>query len=287
MTEVPPTDHNRALNHALAAAEQGHSVIPLSRTKLPAVRSPHRAERPGRPCHGECGQLGHGIHDAASDPATVRALFGAAPWATGYGIACGREPHHLIGVDLDVKNDVDGIAELRRLADKHGFEVPMTVTITTPSGGQHRWLRAPAGHPVPNSVGRLAPGIDIRGTGGYLVGPGSVTVRGSYELTETSSVIAPAPAVLLQLLAPPPPRPRPATLPLSGVQAVALVSFVLDAPTGQRNDRLYWAACRAHETDEHEQLAQALMDAAVHIGLPESEARATVASAYRNARGAK
>ncbi|MBT2871074.1 DNA primase, partial [Streptomyces sp. McG7] len=31
-----------ALAHALSAAERGLAVIPLSRTKLPALRSPHR-----------------------------------------------------------------------------------------------------------------------------------------------------------------------------------------------------------------------------------------------------
>ncbi|NED73749.1 DNA primase, partial [Streptomyces sp. SID9944] len=66
-----------ALAHALSAAERGLAVIPLSRTKLPALRSPHRDDPdPGRPpCHGECGRFGHGVHDASADPARVRALF--------------------------------------------------------------------------------------------------------------------------------------------------------------------------------------------------------------------
>jgi hypothetical protein len=91
-----------ALAHALSAAERGLAVIPLSRTKLPALRSPHHGSE--RPCRGECGRFGHGVYDASTEPARVRALFAAAPWATGYGIACGLPPHHLIGVDLDVKS---------------------------------------------------------------------------------------------------------------------------------------------------------------------------------------
>lgn len=285
--------HRAALTQALAAAAHGLAVIPLSRTKLPAVRSPHRGDRTSR-CRGECGLLGHGIHDATTDPNGVQALFAAAPWATGYGIACGRPPHHLIGVDLDIKQDVDGVASLHALAAEHGFAIPHTVTVLTPSGGRHLWLTGPAGVTVPNSVGRegrgLAPGIDVRGSGGYLVGPGSRTVRGTYTLAPGSPGLpaAPVPDPLLQLLTPPPAScstsPLPG-LPASGRQSLALVQFVLQAPEGQRNSRLYWAACRAYETSDGEQLAAALAEAAVRAGLPEREAAATVASAARRIRG--
>ncbi|WP_333741976.1 bifunctional DNA primase/polymerase, partial [Streptomyces sp. IBSBF 2806] len=171
-----------ALAHALSAAERGLAVIPLSRTKLPALRSPHRdSPAPaGPPCHGECGRFGHGVYDASSDPVRIRELFAAAPWATGYGIACGLPPHHLIGVDLDTKSDTDSAAALRALALRHRFTIPPTIIVLTPSGGRHLWLTGPPEAVVPNSAGRLAPGIDIRGAGGYLVGPGSRTAHGAY-----------------------------------------------------------------------------------------------------------
>ncbi|MFF3977748.1 bifunctional DNA primase/polymerase [Streptomyces sp. NPDC001828] len=284
------TAHEAALTYALGAAARGLAVIPLSRTKLPAVRSPHRAEHRASRCRGECGQIGHGVHDASTDPGAVRALFAAAPWAIGYGIACGHPPHFLIGVDLDVKNDTDGVQNFERLAIEHDFTIPLTVTITTPSDGRHLWLCGPADTTIPNSVGKLAPGIDIRGSAGYLVGPGSRTTAGEYVHTPGTlqHPIAEAPAALLRLIAPPPAARRSTvSLPVSGQEAVALVSFVLESSSGQRNDRLYWAACRAHETEEGPQLVQALVDAAVHIGLPEGEARATVASAaLRATRGA-
>ncbi|NEB86509.1 bifunctional DNA primase/polymerase, partial [Streptomyces anulatus] len=166
-----------ALAHALAAAGRGLPVFPLSATKLPALRSPHRGEQPPAHCRGECGLPGHGVHDATTDPSAVRALFAAAPRATGYGIACGRAPHRLIGIDLDVDPAYgsDAAGALRQLALQHLFTIPPTVTVLTPSGGRHLWLTGPADATVPNSAGRLAPGIDIRGSGGYLVGPGSVT----------------------------------------------------------------------------------------------------------------
>ncbi|NEA57966.1 DNA primase [Streptomyces sp. SID13666] len=303
---APSVLHAAALANALAAASRHLAVIPLSRTKLPAVRSPHRGESPPSPppasspgsspgsppasppvrCLGECGRIGHGVHDATTEPAAVRALFAAAPWATGYGIACGRAPHHLIGLDLDVKHGLDGVAALAALAHEHGFAVPDTVTVLTPSGGRHLWFTGPAGTAVPNSVGRPGtapgPGIDVRGHGGYLVGPGSITNAGRYLLAPRSPGLpaAPVPARLLRLLTPPlPPLPR-RTAPR---HALALVQFVRDSPRGQRNTRLYWAACRAYESGHGDSLAPALIDAATRTGLPRQEAAATIASAARQA----
>ncbi|MDN3056155.1 bifunctional DNA primase/polymerase [Streptomyces sp. SRF1] len=334
-----------ALAHALTAAAHGFRVIPLTRAKLPAVRSPHHHDPAPLPCHGECGRLGHGVHDASADPEAIRALFAAAPWATGYGIACGCPPHHLIGVDLDLtsgragdpqgaggasgtdgrvgkpgtsdlgkprangarmpgtsdpgrpgtrrttcrKDRTDGLAALARLAREHAFAIPRTVTVLTPSGGRHLWLCGPPGLTVPNSAGRLAPGIDIRGLGGYLVGPGSYGSRGSYRLAPGSPAWAPAPAppALLRLLTPPPPprayRPGPPSPEPCPAALAELVRFVRASRQGQRNDRLFWAACRAYETGAGPELAPALIEAALDTGLPPREARATVASAARSA----
>ncbi|MFF2522303.1 bifunctional DNA primase/polymerase [Streptomyces liangshanensis] len=312
-----------ALAHALSAAERGLPVIPLSPTKLPALPSPHRGEPEPNPCRGECGRPGHGVHDATTDPAAVRALFAAAPWATGYGIACGRAPHHLIGIDLDVTpaggeattggatGGADhpypgatpaSVTALQQIAFQHLFTLPETVTVLTPSGGRHIWLTGPPDVTVPNSAGRLAPGIDVRGAGGYLMGPGSVSARGAYRLAPGSAGLAPAPCprALLRLLTPPGrPQPRvgggpdprlrgaastsPSASPVTArpAQGHGLVQFVLAAHEGQRNTRLFWAACRAYEHGFGEALAETLVEAAVRTGLTAHEARATIASAAR------
>ncbi|WP_399886543.1 bifunctional DNA primase/polymerase [Streptomyces sp. BBFR51] len=282
-----------ALAHALSAAERGLAVIPLARTKLPALRSPHRDDPTPQPltCHGECGRFGHGVHDASTDPARIRALFAAAPWATGYGIACGLPPHHLIGVDLDTKSETDSSAALRELALRHLFTIPPTVVVLTPSGGRHLWLTGPPDHVVPNSAGRLAPGIDIRGAGGYLVGPGSRTRHGTYTTAPGTSHLPPAacPPALLRLLLPPPVRRAGGeAVTVGGGEAATgeaggrgLVQFVLAAHEGQRNTRLFWAACRAYENGIGPALLDPLLDAARATGLTEREARATIASAAR------
>ncbi|MDT9701607.1 bifunctional DNA primase/polymerase [Streptomyces sp. P17] len=270
-----------ALAHALSAAERGLAVIPLSRTKLPALRSPHRDDP--IPCHGECGRLGHGVYDASTDPTRIRELFAAAPWATGYGIACGLPPHHLIGIDLDTKSDTDSSAALRELALRHLFTIPDTVVVLTPSGGRHLWLSGPPDVVVPNSAGRLAPGIDIRGAGGYLVGPGSRTEHGVYGTAPGTAHLAPAacPPALLRLLLPPPRAPHSPVPASAGDHGRGLVQFVLAAHEGQRNTRLFWAACRAYEDGIGPALVDPLVEAALDTGLSEREARATIASAAR------
>ncbi|MFJ8882182.1 bifunctional DNA primase/polymerase [Streptomyces sp. NPDC102402] len=275
-----------ALTHALAAAERGLPVFPLSATKVPALRSPHRGETPPVRCKGACGLPGHGVHDATTDPAAVRALFAAAPGATGYGIACGRPPHRLIGIDLDIDttHGNDSVAALQQLALQHLFTIPATVTVLTPSGGRHLWLTGPPGVSVPNSAGRLAPGIDVRGAGGYLVGPGSVTTHGRYRLAPGTAHLTPAPCPrsLLRLLTPPPRPHQPDGRPSpTSRQGEGLVQFVRAAHEGQRNTRLFWAACRAYEHGFGDALADALTEAAIRTGLTEQEARAAIASAAR------
>lgn len=280
---------DNALDAALEAAEQQFAVIPLSLSKLPAIKSPHDK---GHGCKSECGQFGHGIHDATADPDRIRAMFQAAPHATGYAIACGRAPHHLIGLDLDVKDGVNGVAELRRLAEEHGFDIPRTAAVRTPSGGWHTWWAGPAQVKVPNRAGYIASGVDVRGSGGYLVGPGSRGKNGLYTFAASTDpgnlTVADIPESLLRLVTASKERPRmfrSSTAPTAGGNAlVGLVRLVLDAQEGQRNSRLYWAAVKAAEhaaagrLDPHA-AERALIRAAVDTGLPESEAERTVASA--------
>ena len=280
---------DNARDDALRAAERDFKVLPLSISKLPAIKSPHEK---GHGCKGECGLLGHGVHDASSDPNRIREMFRAAPYACGYGIACGVSPHYLIGLDLDIKNGMNGVTELRRLAAEHGFTIPRTVAVRTP-GGWHTWWTGPADVKVPNRARYVAPGIDTRGSGGYLVGPGSRGKKGLYRLTTDPDdlTVAPMPAALLRLVTADkeqPRRERPFRTPIGpgagGTVLVGLVRVVLDAREGQRNDKLYWAAARAYEHTAAGRLDEgaaerALIRAAVETGLPESEARSTVASA--------
>lgn len=301
MTQVPSQRQIRearwraARAHALTAATMhGLPVIPLAMTKLPAVPAAHPGTADAG-CTGQCGRPGHGIHDASSDPDRVYELFAAAPWATGYGIACGRAPYFLFGLDLDRKNGVDGVAALRRLAIEHRFTVPRTVTVVTQSGGLHLWLTAPAGARVPNTAGALGPGIDTRGAGGYLVGHGSLGSRGKYRMVTNFSQTppAPTPAAIMDLLngrltavqdSPGRRGPGGGFRPAEG-RLGALVRFVLDCGPNDLNNRLYWASRRAFEQPDidPETATARLLDAAVRRGHPEVPARRTILSARRGA----
>ncbi|MFI6981534.1 bifunctional DNA primase/polymerase [Embleya sp. NPDC050154] len=271
---------------ALATAEcRGMAVFPTTAVKTPALPTAHPDAQ--TVCRGECGQLGHGVHDATADPRRVRALFAATQGVHGYGIACGRAPHHLIGLDLDRKNGLDGVAALADLAARHGFTVPDTITVATPSGGLHLWFTAPAGARVTNSASRLGPGIDVRGTGGYVIGPGSRTDFGRYAYLEPGPLAA-VPAPLLDLML----RPQPAAQRLAtrvrragSGEVGALAGFVRNAPKGQLNNRLYWASCRAFADPriDPDTAADELLAAAVEAGHPAPGARRTIASGRRTA----
>lgn len=119
------------------------------------------------------------------------------------------------------------------------------------------------------------------------MGPGSVTARGAYRPAPGAAGLAPAPCprALLRLLTPPArPQHHPHRFDAAQDQPArghGLVQFVLAAHQSRRNTLLFWAACRAYEHEFGEALTELLIDAAVHTGLTEQEARATIASAAR------
>jgi hypothetical protein len=86
-----------------------------------------------------------------------------------YAILTGGD---LVVVDVDVKGSDDGFDAL----DDLGWNKP-TFRVATPSGGRHDYY-ATGGHIVRTFAG-FKPGLDIKGNGGYVIGPGSVLHRGT------------------------------------------------------------------------------------------------------------
>lgn len=80
-------------------------------------------------------------------------------------------------------------------------KLPVTRVHRTGSQGLHYLFKMPADFEVTNSRGRLPRGIDIRGNGGFIVAPGSVSGVGAYR-TEVNADIADAPEWLLDLIRP-------------------------------------------------------------------------------------
>jgi hypothetical protein len=205
------------------------------------------------------------------------------------GIACG--PSGLVVLDLDTHGElpgdwrlpgiVDGRDVLAQLCEWARQPWPVTHWVATPSGGWHLYFAAPEGWEIRNSAGLLGPQVDVRAAGGYVVGAGSAVDGKPYAVLDDQDP-ASLPGWITRTLASPHARPAGNRTPsaISG-RLAGLVRTVESAPEGQRNDTLYWAACRAAELDgdDLEAAAEALLDAAGFAGLSPREALRTVESA--------
>jgi len=162
------------LEMARQYARSGLAVLPL-----------HRPVRRGSGIGCSCGKpdcrspakhpvaklTPQGLKNATTDLATVEQWFGAQSW--NLGIVTG-EATGIVALDIDPRHDGD--ATLSRLEAEHG-RLPPTWRFLTGGGGEHILLRHPGGA-VANSAGKVGPGIDVRGDGGYLVAPPSIHICG-------------------------------------------------------------------------------------------------------------
>jgi hypothetical protein len=230
-----------------------------------------------------------GFHDATADVEQVRdwwARWPSANVATPTGapdpLPAGRAACFDV-LDVDVRPDGygwDAFHAARRAGLLNGW----IRAVTTPSRGLH--LHYPGTSQRNGTVrGRH---LDFRGLGGYVLLPGSMVQgrHGSipYRLMETRPGLG-LPldwAAVTALLCPKPPAPPP---PVHRVSARAadptpwLATHVARQPEGNRNNALFWAACRAVEAGVTD--LQPLIDAAQSAGLEHRQAVATVRSAQR------
>ena len=91
------------------------------------------------------------------------------------GIELGRA--QLVVIDSDRHGGPDGVAALSLLAADHGG-LPAGPVSETPGNGEHHIYLQPLGQPFGNRRGALPGGIDVRGNGGWIAGPGSVRPDG-------------------------------------------------------------------------------------------------------------
>lgn len=150
------------IDWALFWAARGFLVFPL----LPNSKKPAISDWPNGATH---------------DPEALRRWWARWPDAN-IGLACGGG---VLVLDVDEKNGVSG---LRSLLD---LDVPWdTFTTRTPSGGFHLFFSGPD---RTNSAGKLGPGLDARGVGGYVVGAGSTINGVAYAITHDAPILdAPA-----------------------------------------------------------------------------------------------
>lgn len=135
----------------------------------------------------------HGFKDATRMQLLVRDYWTKFPNAN-IGIAI---PDGYFVLDIDI--DHGGYDSLEPLQNKVGV-LPATLRILTGSSGAHLWYKYKSEVPIRNTAALAGlPGIDVRGTGGYVIAPPSIHRCGNpYSITEDCE-IAQAPQALIDL----------------------------------------------------------------------------------------
>lgn len=191
MSPTENTSKGRFAHIAPALAQRGFKVFPVQPMVKDAKGEPECGcmswKRKKAKEYGETAQPCDrpGKHPLGVDSWTKRASIDPAQidrWANKY-------PNANIGIVtgggffvLDVDGP-EGKAELAKLIVQYG-DLPPTWKVRTGSGGAHLYFRAPEGVSVPNSASTLAPKLDIRGDGGFVVGPNSIHRSGGVYIFE-------------------------------------------------------------------------------------------------------
>jgi len=179
VADSPSAASAKTLRAARAYAASGLLVLPLTpERKVAAIKGwPQRA---------------------SNDPQKIRGWFGTEP--NNIALLTGRRSGFWV-LDIDPRHGGD--MALQDLEEKNG-PLPRTVTQHTAGGGKHLLFKMPEdGSDIRNSAG-IQPGLDVRGTGGYIVVPPSVVDRREYRwadgLGPWDTEFAEAPEWLLEIV---------------------------------------------------------------------------------------
>src|SRR5262249_15449901 len=132
-----------------------------------------------------------GLKDATTNPEIIREWWRQEP-KSNLAIATGAISGIFV-VDID---NMDAELELGRLEAKYAA-LSQTVEVIS-ARGRHLYVRM-SDSPVSHSASQIAPGIDVRGDGGYVLPPPSIHPSGrAYAWSvDSASAIAQAPEWLL------------------------------------------------------------------------------------------
>jgi hypothetical protein len=136
-----------------------------------------------KPLTAAAGGYGDARWGASADPDTVRRAWADKKRANAVGRPTGNG---VVVFDADTYKGAAIPAEL-----------PPTRTATTRSGGRHLYYAVPADVHIPSTEGVYAPGVDVRGDGGYIVAVGTP----GYAWIDAEVPIAELPAELLERVA--------------------------------------------------------------------------------------
>jgi len=282
------------LDEALKIAARGKPVFPCNaRDKSPLIDK--------------------GFKAASKDNAEIRRWFKQWPQAM-IGLPTGQVSG-IVVVDFDLLDkrtgEVTELADaLKELEKAIGASLPATLTARTPSGGVHFYFTMPnvsIGNRANILKRKSGAKIDVRGDGGYVCVPPSVTADGrTYAWLDAKAPIAAAPAALIALIRKQ--KPEGGT-PASGVGAQAAAKVrppanrdarvrkygdaalekelrdLANASPGERNHALNRASFAlaqlvAGDALDETTVRAALETTALNIGLESGEVRKTIDSGF-------
>jgi hypothetical protein len=183
----------------------------------------------------------HGVHDASTDPDLVLRWWKQWPTAN-IGIATGPSSA-LVGLDIDGNEGRESLAALE--ARYGALGETLTAQSGRADGGEHHYFLY-AEDDIGNSAGRIAPKLDVRGQGGYLILPPSVHPSGRLYQWLQCVELAPLPDWLANLMrATPTPSPRLTKTSASvdlAKRARIYIAAAEGAEEGARNDACFQMA---------------------------------------------
>ena len=151
--------------------------------------------RSGRKCRtpGKHPITKNGHKDATTEEEKILEWSAKFPDAN-IGIRTGSESGVIV-LDIDPRHD--GGTSLAHLEGKFG-NLPATLEVLTVGGGRHLYYRHPGG--IVRNKASIAPGIDLRADGGYVVAPPSNHISGSAYSWKNNADTAELPGWLLRLI---------------------------------------------------------------------------------------
>jgi hypothetical protein len=229
-----------------------------------------------------------GFKDATTDVKLIEALLRRYPGSL-VGVRTG-EHSDLAVIDVDPRHGGEAWLGAQKL--------PESRIHATRSGGLHFLFRHRQG--LRCSVGRIAPGVDVRAEGGYFIwwpAAGFAVLCDAPPADWPFPNLVVPPSGAFQPSAEPrfqgehaPFRAKPQPTRDLRKRTAAILIIVEMAPRSTRNDRLFWAACRFGEIVAegllNTPLAEQVLTGAAHLnGLVRddglAQVRATIASGLR------
>jgi hypothetical protein len=292
----------KLLEAALYYANLGYKVFPLHYIKENGRCScpKHNCESQGKhPYYGNCVSIKF-KENASSDSKQIEKWWTNTSMINcNIGIITGPE-NNLSVLDIDIHNGKPGMEEFEKLKERFLTEGGETFPddnpiVVTGSGGLQIYFNYHKD--VNNSSALIAPGLDTRGKGGYVVAPPSFNVGGQYAWKNWIDKFPtkPCPQIIADELIAKKKAPKYSHKTIAGASSGAIAasskipsysndSILKGVAQGQRDEILFKYACRLKTKGlSKKEVTQILLNAAKNCTppFPKSEALQKVESAFR------